>query len=255
VCSGREMSIFRRHSVQTPGSAPVTPAARTGRRQSSVTVLLGGSRSVAAAPSAAPPHSVGSPRGSKHEVYFVRGRPFIAPAAGAPSAADADKGAPSGNGGEGVEGLGLDERLQLASRSNDAGHEHAARRFSNLGSAARATLAATRLSAQRHSLHPVDVARGAATTPHARSGRRGSLPAGLGSGAAPSSVARANEIAEEEWAALFRNNLLRSCWRPGLNAEVVQHILQQQERKLVEALHRWRNADAIELSPHVLRTR
>ena len=41
-------------------------------------------------------------------------------------------------------------------------------------------------------------------------------------------------MAEEEWAALFRNNLLRSCWKPGLTSEEVQHVLTLWERKLVE---------------------
>ena len=44
----------------------------------------------------------------------------------------------------------------------------------------------------------------------------------------------APKMAEEEWAALFRNNLLRSCWKPGLNSEEVQHVLTLWERKLVE---------------------
>ena len=46
-------------------------------------------------------------------------------------------------------------------------------------------------------------------------------------------------MAEEEMAALFRNNLLRSCWKPGLSAEAVQHVLTIWEIKLVEVLHRW----------------
>ena len=37
-------------------------------------------------------------------------------------------------------------------------------------------------------------------------------------------------MAEEEMAALFRNNLLRSCWKPGLSAEAVQH--QQVDRHI-----------------------
>lgn len=41
-------------------------------------------------------------------------------------------------------------------------------------------------------------------------------------------------MAEEEWAALFRNNLLRSCWKPGLTSDEVQHVLTLWERKLVE---------------------
>ena len=44
----------------------------------------------------------------------------------------------------------------------------------------------------------------------------------------------APRIAEEEWAALFRNNLLRSCWKPGLTSDEVQHVLSLWERKLVE---------------------
>ena len=44
----------------------------------------------------------------------------------------------------------------------------------------------------------------------------------------------APKMAEEEWAALFRNNLLRSCWKPGLTSEEVQHVLTLWERKLVE---------------------
>jgi hypothetical protein len=57
------------------------------------------------------------------------------------------------------------------------------------------------------------------------------------------SLAAANKIAEEEWAALFRNNLLRSCWKPGLSAVEVQHILTQWERRLVEAMHVWLHND------------
>ena len=44
----------------------------------------------------------------------------------------------------------------------------------------------------------------------------------------------APQMAEEEWAALFRNNLLRSCWKPGLTSDEVQHVLTLWERKLVE---------------------
>ena len=44
----------------------------------------------------------------------------------------------------------------------------------------------------------------------------------------------APRMAEEEWAALFRNNLLRSCWKPGLTSDEVQHVLTLWERKLVE---------------------
>jgi len=51
--------------------------------------------------------------------------------------------------------------------------------------------------------------------------------------------ASAAKIVDEENAALFRNNLLRSCWKPGLRNEEVQHILTLWERKLVEVLHRW----------------
>ena len=38
---------------------------------------------------------------------------------------------------------------------------------------------------------------------------------------------------------MFRNNLLRSCWKPGLSQDEVQHILAVWEKKLVESMHRW----------------
>ena len=53
----------------------------------------------------------------------------------------------------------------------------------------------------------------------------------------------APQMAEEEWAALFRNNLLRSCWKPGLTSDEVQHVLTLWERKLVEVMHRWKHPD------------
>ena len=65
------------------------------------------------------------------------------------------------------------------------------------------------------------------------------ITAGRNSASVRTSLASASRIAEEEWAALFRNNLLRSCWKPGLAADEVQYILAQWERKLVEAMHRW----------------
>mmetsp|Transcript_229 Transcript_229/g.681 ORF Transcript_229/g.681 Transcript_229/m.681 type:complete len:2260 (-) Transcript_229:168-6947(-) len=49
----------------------------------------------------------------------------------------------------------------------------------------------------------------------------------------------ASKLVDEENAALFRNNLLRSCWKAGMKTEEVQHILTIWERKLVEVLHRW----------------
>ena len=70
-----------------------------------------------------------------------------------------------------------------------------------------------------------------AAAPAAASPRRSSL-------AAPGKV-----VAEEEWQALFRNNLLRSCWKPGLSQGEVQHILAMWERKLVESMHRWLHPD------------
>ena len=56
---------------------------------------------------------------------------------------------------------------------------------------------------------------------------------------ARNSLASSGKIAEEEWAALFRNNLLRSCWKPGLSQDEVQHILARWEHKLIESMHRW----------------
>jgi protein SFI1 len=49
----------------------------------------------------------------------------------------------------------------------------------------------------------------------------------------------AAKLVDEENAALFRNNLLRSCWKAGMKTEEVQHILTSWERKLVEVMHRW----------------
>jgi protein SFI1 len=49
----------------------------------------------------------------------------------------------------------------------------------------------------------------------------------------------AAKLVDEENAALFRNNLLRSCWKAGMKTEQVQHILTIWERKLVEVMHRW----------------
>ena len=43
----------------------------------------------------------------------------------------------------------------------------------------------------------------------------------------------------EEFAALFRNNLLRSCWKPGLAPDEVQAVLTLWESRLVEIMHRW----------------
>ena len=61
-------------------------------------------------------------------------------------------------------------------------------------------------------------------SPLVRQGSRGSMGSGekRGAGAA---LPAASKIAEEEWAALFRNNLLRSCWKPGLTADEVQSVL------------------------------
>ena len=52
-------------------------------------------------------------------------------------------------------------------------------------------------------------------------------------------LASGPQIEDEEWAAYFRNNLLKSCWKPGLRNEEVQAILTLAERKLVEVIHRW----------------
>jgi len=54
-----------------------------------------------------------------------------------------------------------------------------------------------------------------------------------------SALASGPQIEDEEWAAYFRNNLLKSCWKPGLRNEEVQRILTLAERKLVEVIHRW----------------
>ena len=68
-------------------------------------------------------------------------------------------------------------------------------------------------------------------------------PAGQAAKKKTALATAAPKMAEEEWAALFRNNLLRSCWKPGLTSEEVQHVLTLWERKLVEVMHRWMHPD------------
>ena len=47
------------------------------------------------------------------------------------------------------------------------------------------------------------------------------------------------QVVRDERIALFRNNLVRSCWKPGLSEDEVHYILAQWEKKLIEAMHRW----------------
>ena len=52
-----------------------------------------------------------------------------------------------------------------------------------------------------------------------------------------SSLAASGMIEEEELAALFRNNMLRSCWKPGHSTEKVQRLLNAWEARVLEVLH------------------
>ena len=124
----------------------------------------------------------------KHEVYYVRGRPFIAPAKAEKGAAPAPK----------------QPKKNLFGGSPP--------------------IPKTPAKAQPHEKPKKDLT-GAAVK------KKTAL------------ALSAPQMAEEEWAALFRNNLLRSCWKPGLTSDEVQHVLTLWERKLVEVMHRWKHPD------------
>ena len=224
---------------------------------------------------------------TKHEVYFVRGRPFIAPSSGHARAADRTTSPMSSATSE----LHQNElSLRAATEISSGEQKHARKRTAVILTAAHdnAVLSASApehmgpngglprqlsrriSSASLSASSPASLASSAnvpqspspflrscsaecreqamAAAPAGMEARRGSqesADAALHRAHVhvKTSLATANKIAEEEWAALFRNNLLRSCWKPGLSAIQVQHILTQWERRLVEAMHVWLHND------------
>lgn len=210
---------------------------------------------------------------TRHDVFYVRGRPFIAPATGSKKRLTPRQELFEPHSAKTSEAHEHELSLRRASIISSGEQQHARRASVILTTHSNdAALRADRLidavahgdiahahapAMSRRESAPRRVSTGAPATPGSRYSSRPEhiaaamserddvshlTPAGANgqlsaNGRVRSSLADAGKIAEEEWAALFRNNLLRSCWKPGLSADEVQHILTRWERKLVECMH------------------
>ena len=237
------MSIFHaRRSAAVPdmlfGTPPATP---NGKK--SLSRRISGTTASAKTPQRIHPPLLAAPSSDEqhHEVFFVRGRPFIAPVASKKLASRQNYLTPA-TGGDSTHENEL--RLKQATIINSGEQKLARQRSSVILTGAGPSSDAV------ETLH-LDTPlgrRSATSAPEATtaSGSVASAPLSATKHATvKTSLASAGKIAEEEWAALFRNNLLRSCWKPGLSADEVQFILTQWEKKLVHSMHQWRKCRVV----------